>query len=332
MAKCKNCGAEVLDGALFCTECGEALENPFESDVKPSTNPFAEFENNVPKPESASTLVFDDPDWKKAEKIDAQAEAAQAVADEAAKQASQVADEAAKQASQERPSVAEAFAAGAAGTVGTASSSTSASANDDTNWHGQSNYGKPQYDPNARPEPQPEPQTYQASYGGPTYTYDEPQQGGWGSSSQQSSQQASWSAADEKAQQSGWGANSQQNQQANWNPTQQSIYADDYQDMPQGSDKAWAIASYFWVILWLLAFFLGRRDANGRRSNFLTHHLNQSFVLNVASIIVGAITRITSAAGILNLIIFVLAIMGIVYAAKGSTKPLPIVGDLKVFR
>ncbi len=176
MAKCKNCGAEVLDGALFCTECGEALENPFESDVKPSTNPFAEFENNVPKPESASTLVFDDPDWKKAEKIDAQAEAAQAVADEAAKQANQAADEAAKQASQAsdeaakqasqpRPSVVEAFAAGAAGTVGTASSSTSASANDDTNWHGQSNYGKPQYDPNARPEPQPEPQTYQASYG-----------------------------------------------------------------------------------------------------------------------------------------------------------------------
>lgn len=31
MARCKKCGAEVLEGALFCTECGEALTQPFES-------------------------------------------------------------------------------------------------------------------------------------------------------------------------------------------------------------------------------------------------------------------------------------------------------------
>ena len=32
MARCKKCGAEVLEGALFCTECGEALTQPFESE------------------------------------------------------------------------------------------------------------------------------------------------------------------------------------------------------------------------------------------------------------------------------------------------------------
>ena len=37
---CKKCGAELIDGALFCTECGTAVNaNTDEKTVSPSVTP-----------------------------------------------------------------------------------------------------------------------------------------------------------------------------------------------------------------------------------------------------------------------------------------------------
>ena len=381
MANCKKCGAEVLEGALFCTECGEALVQPFEeggaeavvnpfessSEIKAdshvgstsSSNPFAELENSVPEPELASTLVFDDPDWKKAEQIDAQAEAAKAQAEEAAKEAKAKAEAAAKEAQakmeaaakeaqakadaaaqevqakveeavqhgQGKPSVGGAFVAGAAGSTMAAGNSASSSSSDPKDWKAQSNYGKPQFGETANQQTQ---QTQQAH------------QTGW-EQAESATPQGAWSAADEKAQQGGFGtAQNQQSQSGfdqgqsqNWNKPMnqqngQNIYGDYYTDRPQGYDKIWGVISYFSILPWIISYFAGK--SGGRHSEFLKHHLNQSLVLNIVSVIFDAIGTASFIGFILRIAVLVLAIMGMITVGQESTKPLPLIGNIKILK
>ena len=300
MIKCEKCGAEVMDGALFCTECGAPLTQPFETDVKPVGNPFAEFEANVPKPELASadtsSLIFDEPDWRKAEKIEAQAEAAQELADETA---------------------AEIKAQAAASAATSVDVAENISAEEEINQA----YSVSYEDVKAQAEEQ--------TANGQKGFFDSFKEGMAG---EEEKQQGAWGAANQNHQNHQNYQNHQQgfdpnpnNQQASWSPN---IYNQDYMDMPQGRDKMWAILSYFWLILWIIAFFAGA--VNGRRSNFLNHHLNQSLILSIVSTIAGWIGGTIGWA--VGVIVFVFGIMGIVYAAQGSTKPLPIIGNLKIFR
>lgn len=88
-----------------------------------------------------------------------------------------------------------------------------------------------------------------------------------------------------------------------------------------------AAASYITWIGFLIAMIMG-----GGRDRLTAHHLNQALVLNLASIVAGVLRVIPLIGGIASdiasLALLVLVIMGIARALKGSTEPLPIVGDI----
>ena len=88
-----------------------------------------------------------------------------------------------------------------------------------------------------------------------------------------------------------------------------------------------ALISYITWVGFLIAIIMGDRS-----DRFIVHHLNQALVLNIASIVGGVLTVIPiicgMASGIVSMAVFVLDIMGIVSAYRGSTDPLPLIGDI----
>lgn len=274
MANCKKCGAPIVEGALFCTECGEALTEPFKPEVQSVGNPFEDLDNNVPKPQAASELVFDEPDWKKQEEKE-------------------------------------------------------------QSWHGATGYGKPAW---GRPEDEKQEATtseQQASWATPQPQAE--QQASWGTADPQAEQQASWGAEPEAEQQAPWGAAQAQPEQQTWSNADQQAYnqqtynQQNYNNDPyrQGyvENKGLAVLCYFSLLLWAIAYILASKKP---KTEFLMQHLNQGVVLNIVGIIGGIIKG--AVGGALGIIVFVLAIMGIVYAIQGSSKPLPIIGQIRLFK
>ena len=88
-----------------------------------------------------------------------------------------------------------------------------------------------------------------------------------------------------------------------------------------------AVASYVTWIGFLIAMIMG-----GGTDRFVSHHMNQALVLNLASIVAGLLRVIPVVGGlafdIISLVLLVLAIMGIYRAITGSTRPLPLIGDI----
>jgi uncharacterized membrane protein len=88
-----------------------------------------------------------------------------------------------------------------------------------------------------------------------------------------------------------------------------------------------AAISYLTWIGFIVALLI--RD---RGDDFTAMHMNQALVLNIISIIGGILAAVPLiggiASGIIGLVTFVLACMGIYRAATWSNEPLPIVGDI----
>ena len=94
-------------------------------------------------------------------------------------------------------------------------------------------------------------------------------------------------------------------------------------------DKVAAVISYLGWPLWVVAFIIrNRQDALSRR------HLNQALVLGIARLIVRFMTHFHGftgfAGGILGAGILVMTILGIVRAARESSEPLPVIGDIQL--
>lgn len=100
--------------------------------------------------------------------------------------------------------------------------------------------------------------------------------------------------------------------------------------------KVTDIVSYIGIIGLIIAFAAGTRE----ESKF---HMNQSLVIIIASFVVGIISGvgafipfigwiITLVAGICSIAVFVFMILGIVSAAKGEEKPLPVIGGIKILK
>lgn len=88
-----------------------------------------------------------------------------------------------------------------------------------------------------------------------------------------------------------------------------------------------AAAAYITWVGFLIAMIMG-----GGSDRLTSHHMNQALVLNLASIVAGVLRVIPLIGGIASdiasLALLVLVIMGIARALRGSTEPLPVVGDI----
>ena len=105
-------------------------------------------------------------------------------------------------------------------------------------------------------------------------------------------------------------------------------------------NKTLSIVSYLSLIGWLVAYFVGKDNAD----SLLKYHLKQALnliivgiigvvVLSIVIIILGIISETLGAIGgiiylVFCLLMFILAILGIINAAKGEEKPLPFIGTL----
>jgi len=106
---------------------------------------------------------------------------------------------------------------------------------------------------------------------------------------------------------------------------------DPYGMQPYGNDKTMGVVAYITLIGFLVALFGGSNT--GRRSPYLNFHLNQSLIIILANLIAGIVGSFSSAVGgALSLVVFVFWIMGIVGAAKGQTKSLPLIENIKLIK
>ena len=93
-----------------------------------------------------------------------------------------------------------------------------------------------------------------------------------------------------------------------------------------------AIVAYIGWIGLLIAVVI--RD---KTDNFTRQHINQSLVLNLATVVSGLVTRLIPLIGkplgsIISIAALVFWIMGIVRAVKGSAEPLPLIGDVQLIQ
>ena len=110
--------------------------------------------------------------------------------------------------------------------------------------------------------------------------------------------------------------------------------------MQDSNDKVYGILAYL-GILFLVPLLAGK-------TQFARFHANQGVVLFIADVILGILIGITTGvlgllgvigwilggiiSGVLGLGIFILMIMGIVNAANGEMKSLPVIGGIKIIK
>lgn len=114
-----------------------------------------------------------------------------------------------------------------------------------------------------------------------------------------------------------------------------------FQEEDVKRNKVMAVLSYIGILV-LVPLLAGNKA-----SEYLRHHLNQGLILWVASLIVDIVTEgrflgyrllyhhgwgLSVLGDIISLVLFILAICGIVSACKGTKNPLPVVGNICIFK
>ena len=97
----------------------------------------------------------------------------------------------------------------------------------------------------------------------------------------------------------------------------------------ENNNKLYNILAYV-GILWLVGLIAAKDEPD------VKFHVNQGIVLTIAGFVAGILNIIPILGQILCLVIclvlFVFAIMGIVNAAKGEQKELPLIGKIKILK
>jgi len=104
------------------------------------------------------------------------------------------------------------------------------------------------------------------------------------------------------------------------NPPQQ---APSQTPTPKEKNTGMAILAYIFFLIPLLT--------EAKNDPFVKYHIKQGLLIFITEIIVGIVNYIIpwylwSLEGLLGLVVFILVIIGIMNAAKGEEKPLPIIG------
>ncbi len=92
--------------------------------------------------------------------------------------------------------------------------------------------------------------------------------------------------------------------------------------------KLYSVLCYIWV-LWIIGLVAAQDDP------VVKHHINQGlnlFIIETIASILSFIPILDIVGGLLYILCFILAILGIVSAAKGEDKPLPILSILTLIR
>ena len=94
--------------------------------------------------------------------------------------------------------------------------------------------------------------------------------------------------------------------------------------------KATDVVAYITIIGWIIAYFAGTKE----ESKF---HLNQALVLDVAELVLSLLAKIFGGVlgwifGIVDIVLFILWIIGLVAAVKGEDKAVPILGGIQLLK
>ena len=110
-------------------------------------------------------------------------------------------------------------------------------------------------------------------------------------------------------------------------------YTSEFDPIDVRENKGISVLSYFGLLF--LIPYLARQN-----SRFARFHVNQGMVLFIASLAVNVISSIISRIPLIRILspvftvvdigIFVLMIIGIVNAAQGKAKDLPVIGSLRI--
>lgn len=101
--------------------------------------------------------------------------------------------------------------------------------------------------------------------------------------------------------------------------------------------KVAAVVSYLTWIGWIVAVVLRADREEYKECEFTRRHINQAFFINVIGLISGVLIGLPipghlMVSGVVYTIRFVLWILGLVRAAMGVWKPLPIVGEIELLK
>lgn len=99
------------------------------------------------------------------------------------------------------------------------------------------------------------------------------------------------------------------------------------------NNKLYAIISYFWI-LFLVPLFLAKD------SKFARFHCNQGIVFFIATIILGVVNAIASIIPLVRVIVslatgligLALLVIGVINAAQGKAKELPVIGGIRILK
>lgn len=103
-------------------------------------------------------------------------------------------------------------------------------------------------------------------------------------------------------------------------------YSDEMDPEDVNNNKIMAIISYIGILV-LIPIFAAKN------SKFVKFHANQGLVLFLIALVVSALSRLKVIGwlfGIVDVVIVILAVVGIVYAAQGKAKELPVIGNWKL--
>lgn len=142
-------------------------------------------------------------------------------------------------------------------------------------------------------------------------------------------QNGSWNAQGNGQPNGGW--NTQGNGQPNWGKQQKASYDSYVGGRYSGPNGGMAIVSYITWIGFLVALLAG-----DQQDPYVRFHENQALVLNIFSLIGGILGTmlmfIPFIGAIISIFFFILLIMGIINAAQGDFKELPVIGSIRILK